>query len=332
MNITIARLRSNVKYNGPLKTVLDSFFENYVKWMKDNPQHEYKTYNVSFDNTRPKRTPETIEWADVIIIPSDSEFRYHGKVPQINPKDLARSEKHMDDIRTYFKNKHVIVWQSDRADTEALYRNETLKNIELKPFNTIDEVDFSANIHGMKYHFMQTLKSPLFDNVINKTSDFAYWGKMKDAVRGKLIRQISRSDLSTILVGGFPSGVVRHSKWIKDWHILYPMLEPCRSTLCFNWLDPTASTARYVEALAMDIVPFVWKEYDKNSTYNIDDWQRVSSFEEFYEKVLQLRDNKFFEFKLKSYKNNFKQILLSEDEYFKEFSDKMNEYIKENIK
>ena len=32
MKVTIARLRSNVKYRGPLQTVLDSFFENYVKW------------------------------------------------------------------------------------------------------------------------------------------------------------------------------------------------------------------------------------------------------------------------------------------------------------
>ena len=68
MKITIARLRSNVKYNGPLETVLDSFFENYVKYMRDNPQHEYRTYNVSFDSSRPKRTPENIEWADVIVI------------------------------------------------------------------------------------------------------------------------------------------------------------------------------------------------------------------------------------------------------------------------
>ena len=34
MNITIARLRSFVKYNELLETVLDSFFENYVKWMQ----------------------------------------------------------------------------------------------------------------------------------------------------------------------------------------------------------------------------------------------------------------------------------------------------------
>ena len=54
MNITIARLRSFVKYNGSLETVLDSFFENYVKYAT-NPQYNYDTYNVSFDNTRPKR-------------------------------------------------------------------------------------------------------------------------------------------------------------------------------------------------------------------------------------------------------------------------------------
>ena len=90
MKITCARLRSNVKYEGPLATVLDSFLENYVKWMRNNPQNEYRTYNISFDGTRPKRTPESIEWADVIVIPSDSEFRYHGEL-QMNPKDLEKS-------------------------------------------------------------------------------------------------------------------------------------------------------------------------------------------------------------------------------------------------
>ena len=140
MKITIARLRSFVKYNGPLETVLDSFFENYVKWMKENPQHEYKTYNVSFDNTRPKRTPETIEWADVIVIPSDSEFRYHGEL-QMNPKDLAKSESHMELIKPFFKDKSVIMWRSDRGDTEKLYRSFLP---DIKNFYTIDEIDFGS--------------------------------------------------------------------------------------------------------------------------------------------------------------------------------------------
>ena len=212
MKITIARLRSNVKYNGPLETVLDSFFENYVKFMRANPQHEYRTYNVSFDTSRPKRTPETIEWADVIVIPSDSEFRYHGEL-QMNPKDLAKSESHMETIRPFFEGKDVIMFRSDRGDTEELYRS-FLPGI--RNFTTIDEVDFSGNIHGMKYHFIQTLKNPLADMFDEgKSIDFAYWGRLgkwsvpeEKNVRERIIRQIYRSELSTVLVGGGSSRTV----------------------------------------------------------------------------------------------------------------------------
>lgn len=327
MKITIARLRSNVKYNGPLETVLDSFFENYVKWKNKNTQYQYNTYNVSFSNDRPKRTPETIDWADVIVIPSDSEFRYHGEL-QMNPKDLAKSESHMDKIRPFFKDKIIIMWRSDRGDTEELYRKEVFKDINIKSFTTIDEIDFSGNIHGMKYHFIQTLKNPLADLMNDgKTTDFGYWGRMKPSeknVREKTIRQIYRSQLSTMLVGGFPSGVQRQSKWIKDWKKLLPMLEPCRATLCFNWLDPTATTSRYPEALSIGMIPFVWGDYDKDNTYNIDNWQRVNTFEDLEQKILQLRDDLFLEQKLEEYRNNYKKVLLSEEEYFNIFESKMN--------
>ena len=331
MNITIARIRSNVKYNGPLETVLDSFFENYVKWVKANPQHKYDTYNVSFGKERPKRTPETIKWADIIVIPSDSEFRYHGEL-QMNPKDLAKSESHMEKIRPYFEGKRVIIFRSDRGDTKELYENETFKGVKLKSIDVIDETDFSGNIHGMKYHFIQTLKNPLAEMMSDgKTKDFGYWGRMKPSeknVREKTIRQIYRSDLSTVLVGGFPSGVERQSKWIKDWKILLPMLEPCRATLCFNWLDPTATTSRYPEALSIGMIPFVWGDYDKNNTYNIDDWQRVNRFEDLEHRIKQLRNDALHTMKLTEYRNNYKKVLLSEDEYFKLFSIKMNVFVK----
>ena len=326
MKITIARLRSFVKYNGPLETVLDSFFENYVKWMKANPQHEYKTYNVSFDNTRPKRTPETIEWADLIVIPSDSEFRYHGEL-QMNPKDLAKSESHIELIKPFFKDKTVVMFRSDRGDTEELYRSFLP---DIKNFYTIDEIDFSGNIHGMKYHFIQTLKNPLADMIdTGKKIDWAYWGRMKHGNdREKTIRKIYRSELSTVMVGGFPSGVKRQAAWIKDWKELYPMLEPARSTLCFNWLDPTATTSRYPEALSIGLIPFVWQDYDINNTYNIDDWQRVEEFEELKDKIIQLRDEDFFADKLEECRTNYKKVLLTEDKYFQQFSEMINEAIK----
>ena len=322
MNITIARLRSNVRYNGPLETVLDSFFENYVKWMRANPQHKYDTYNVSFNQYRPARTPETIDWADVIVIPSDSEFRYHGEL-QMNPKDLAKSQSHIEKIAPFFEGKTVVMWRSDRGDTEELYRS-FLPNI--KNFVTIDETDFSGNIHGMKYHFIQTLKNPLAEMIgTEKTIDFGYWGRMKHGNdREKTIRKIYRSELSTVMVGGFPSGVKRQSAWIKDWKELYPLLEPARCTLCFNWIDQTATTSRYPEALSIGMIPFVWQDYDSNNTYNIDLWQRITSPEELVEKALLLRNQYFFEKKLEEYRTNYSKVLLSQDNYFKLFSEKMN--------
>jgi len=326
MNITIARIRSFVKYNGPLETVLDSFFENYVKWMKNNPQHNYDTYNVSFTNERPKRTPETIEWADVIVIPSDAEFRYNGEL-QMNPKDLAKSEAHMENIRPFFEGKKVIIFRSDRGDTEELYRNETLKGVNLKSFDIIDEIDFSGNIHGMKYHFIQTLKNPIAEMLgTEKTTDFAYWGRMKHGNDREItIRQIYRDkDITTTMIGGMPSGVKRVAPWIKKWTELYPLLKPARCTLCFNWLDPNATTSRYPEALSIGLIPFVWQDYDENDTYNIDPWQRVSSFEDLKHKMLQLRDDSFLESTLKMYRNNYKEVLLSEENYYKEFAKKMN--------
>ena len=240
----------------------------------------------------------------------------------MNPKELAKSESHMDTIRPYFEGKDVIMWRSDRGDTEELYRS-FLPGI--RNFTTIDEIDFSGNIHGMKYHFIQTLKNPLAEMMgTEKTISFAYWGRMKHGHdREKTIRQIYRDkDISTVLVGGFPSGVKRQSAWIKDWRQLYPMLELARCTLCFNWLDPNATTSRYPEALSIGMVPFVWRDYDKNNTYNIDPWQRVETFEEFKEKVLSLKDN--CDSKVEEYRDNYKKVLLTEDQYYKQFSEMMN--------
>jgi len=241
----------------------------------------------------------------------------------MNPKDLAKSESHVHSIRPYFKNKTVIMWRSDRGDTEELYRSFLP---EIKAFHTIDEIDFSGNIHGMKYHFIQTLKNPLADMFDEgKTTDFAYWGRMKHGNdREKTIRKIYRSDLSTVMIGGFPSGVQRQSSWIKDWKELYPLLEPARSTLCFNWIDPSATTSRYPEALSIGMIPFVWRDYDIHNTYNIAEWQRVQEFEELHEKIHQLRNETVFTNKLEEYRNNYKKVLLSEDEYYKQFTDRMN--------
>ena len=62
----------------------------------------------------------------------------------------------------------------------------------------------------------------------------------------------------------------------------------------------------------------------KNNTYNIDPWQRVSSFEDLKDKMLQLRDNSFLELKLTEFRSNYKKVLLTEKQYFSEFNSMMN--------
>lgn len=332
MKIVCARIRSNVTYTGPLETVLDSFFELYVRWMKENPQHEYDSYNLSFDKRqRPKRNPEVFKDADVVVIPSDSEFRYHGEI-QIDPRDLETSNNFVKEFTPHMEGKKVIIWRSDRGDTEQLYREGTFKDVTLGDFHTIDEIDFPANIHGMKYHFIQTLKNPLAQMMgAPKDRDFAYWGRMKPSERNqreKTIRSLYRDpDISTVLVGGFPSGVVRDAKWIKEWKVLYPMIERAKCTLCFNWLDPTATTSRYPEALSVGLIPFVWGDYDKNNTYSITDWQRVDSFESLRDKILELKDDSFYKDAITDFTNYYKEILPTQDEYYLMFKKMMDKYM-----
>lgn len=334
MKVTIARIRSFVNYKGPLETVLDSFFELYLGWAKTRPDIQFDTYNVSFDGKRPKRTLETLKSADIIVIPSDSEFRYW--VPgSMHPKDLAKSQQHIEDMRQHFHGKDVIMFRSDRGDNEELYRNHTFKDVNLKSFHTIDEVDFPANIHGMKYHFIQKLKNPFIGRRIDR--DFAYWGNMKPKdIHGKptgderhlIIRQIFRDkEIKQVLIGYFASGIERDAKWIKKWTKLLPHLQRARCTLCFNWMDPTATTSRYPEAVAAGLIPFVWKEYDKNNTYNLDIWQRVYDYDHFKRSMLELRSTDIYDELYEQVHENYKSILPTVDEYQQMFSDRMNDII-----
>jgi hypothetical protein len=102
---------------------------------------------------------------------------------------------------------------------------------------------------------------------------------------------------------------------------LVPILEEGKSTLCFNWLDSKATTSRYHEAIACDIFPFVWKNYDEDNTLVADPWQRVSSVEELYSKIPEIEKYKekvFLNYISKQY---------SEEWYYERFSERLNQII-----
>ncbi len=273
MKVTIARLRSNVNYKEPLYTVLDSYFELIKNWMPTREDLDFQFYNVSFDGKRPKRE---LRETDVWIIPSDAEFMYYDTKRSIDPRDIAKSEAHLEALRPYVDGKQIIMLRSDRGDDEELFRTKTFAGLDIPSFTTIDEIDFPGNVHGMKYHFISRLNTPLTD-LTEPNKDFVYWGRMKDDNdRTVFMRKVYRDpDLTQIMIGGFPSGVQRDHKWIKNWPELFPYAKDARCTMCFNWKDMTATTSRYIESLACGVIPFVWKTYDSNNTYNIADWQRL---------------------------------------------------------
>ena len=98
-----------------------------------------------------------------------------------------------------------------------------------------------------------------------------------------------------------------------------------RKTL--NKIREIESEGNEVEALAIGIVPMVWRNYDINNTYVIDEWQRVQTFEEFQTKALMLRDDKFHEERLELARQNYAKVHLTEEEYYKEFEKRMNDAI-----
>ena len=70
------------------------------------------------------------------------------------------------------------------------------------------------------------------------------------------------------------------------------------------------------------------QNYDENNTYNIDSWQRIVDYDMLKDKMMQLRNDAFFETKLSEYRSNYKEVLLSQEEYFKLFSIKMDVFVK----
>ena len=327
MKVTITRLRSFVNYKKPLETVLDSYFELLKYWMLTRNDIEFQFYNVSFDGTRPVRE---LKEADVWIIPSDAEYMYHDKVRSLDPRDIEKSNKKIEELKPYLNDKHIIILKSDRGDTEELYRTKTFEGISLKSFTTIDEIDFPRNVHGMKYHFLSSLRislkihllEPTWDDVF-RAKDFVYWGREKADERRAFMRKVFRDkDLTQILIGSFPSGVTKDYKWIRTWEKLYPKARDGRCTICFNWKDLVATTSRYIEALAIGVIPYVWGDYDINNTYNIADWQRVNSFEEFKEKCLTLREDhgKLLE----EVRARYEEKLPSIEEYQELFNEKLD--------
>ena len=73
-------------------------------------------------------------------------------------------------------DKHIILITQDRAVDENLILDYTFDgHVKPKSFQTIDEMDFTMCLQGLKYHYIHnTFRFP-----VDKDTDFVYWGSDK---------------------------------------------------------------------------------------------------------------------------------------------------------
>ncbi len=327
--ICFARIRSSERYTKPLQSIADSMFHVCKTFMHNNPQYNYKFFGLSFSSGWPTKIYQDIIDSDYIVIPSEAEFMYH--IPdRVMTIVWKRTEEVMNKVREVIDGKTIIILQSDRADNVELYRDYVFPNNDVK-IHSIDECDFKGGLHSLKHHFIKERFVPG-----TKIHDFGYWGTSKKKkvggdlsgdVRHEVLKDLHKSDLNTLFIGNF-DGFKRDVKFTRKLENIVPHLMDCKTTLCFNWPGyDEYLTSRYNEAVACDIIPLVWKNYDINNQLVESDWQRCWSLEDIQRKCLEIRDESVRLERLNRIKDKYKQSTEDIKYYEREFDIKMKDII-----
>ena len=327
--ICFARIRSSERYTKPLQSIADSMFHVCKTFMHNNPQYNYKFFGLSFSSGWPTKIYQDIIDSDYIVIPSEAEFMYH--IPdRVMTIVWKRTEEVMNKVREVIDGKTIIILQSDRADSVELYRDYVFPNNDVK-IHSIDECDFKGGLHSLKHHFIKERFVPG-----TKIHDFGYWGTSKKKkvggdlsgdIRHEVLKDLHKSDLNTLFIGNF-DGFKRDVKFTRKLENIVPHLMDCKTTLCFNWPGyDEYLTSRYNEAVACDIIPLVWKNYDINNQLVESDWQRCWSLEDIQRKCLEIRDESVRLERLNRIKDKYKQSTEDIKYYEREFDNKMKDII-----
>ena len=327
--ICFTRIRSSERYTKPLQSIADSMFHVCKTFMYNNPQFNYKFFGLSFSTAWPTKLYQDIIDSDYIVIPSEAEFLFHipHRVMSIVKK---RSDEVLNGIRKVIDGKTIIILQSDRADSVELYKDYVFPDNDVKIYS-IDECDYKGGLHSLKYHF---IKQRFHGG--EKIHDLGYWGTSKRRkvggdlsgdVRHEVLKDLHKSDLDTLFIGNF-DGFKRDVKFTRKLENIVPHLMDCKTTLCFNWPGyDEYLTSRYNEAVACDIIPLVWKNYDINNQLVESDWQRCWSLEDIQKKCLELRDENVRLERLNKIKKKYLDVTGSVEHYEKEFEKRLKEIV-----
>ena len=150
-----------------------------------------------------------------------------------------------------------------------------------------------------------------------------YKGKESKDERHIILKEIYDSKLTNNMIGYFDDFKFTH-KFDKKFTNILPFISECNATLCFNWPGQEKHiTSRYNEALACDVIPLVWKNYDCDNKLVATDWQRCYSFEDIEKKCLTLRKKSRKLDLLKTIKKKYLESTENLEYYEKEFNNKL---------
>ena len=161
MKICFASLRKRINYTDVLEYGMDVFYESYRHYVRNNPQHTYTYYNFAFGSKGAVRDNNAIKEADVIIFPAVQEFIYF--IQAMHPRDIEKSQSKIRELYDDLNKKDIILMTQDRGVNEELILTKTFEGqVKPKSFQTIDEMDFTCCLQGLKYHFiMNSYRFPI---------------------------------------------------------------------------------------------------------------------------------------------------------------------------
>ncbi len=340
MKICIFSLRNKIKYEKLMQNIggMDCYALCLKYLVVNNPEHEFSYYNFSFDNNVPTEA-KAVKDADVIIIPAVKEFLYfNGSIHGLYCK---RTQEALGKLLKYLNKKCIIVLSLDTAVNKELLMEKSFEN-RVKPssIHDINSNDFKLGLCGLRYHFIKRAmrqNKTLLEPDTSKIYDFVYWGSDKrkgvngksEDTRHEIIRDIQQSGkIKTYIVGRWPktTKIEVDLKWspMRD---LAPVLKRGISTICWNWINQKAMTARYQEAIACGIFPFVWGDFDKDNRIIHSSFQRVHSIDEYFKKLKVIKmDFKYY----KTVERHFLENLPSTLDYVKAFNRKVRAIIRKN--
>lgn len=284
MRVCVAALRHSLHwYNVPTSCIQDAFFSLVARWFRERGVRP-TFWNVSWSPQRPRTEDAAIQCTDILFIFSNSEFLYgSGEIP---PMMEQASNARLARIRPLLRDKRVVVFEMDAHDTHEKLAASLGETASL---DFISEADFPLTVQTLRYNQLRR-----FRQTMPRDLDFIYWGTTKRShgdERYELVRTVLREpSVRSYLIGNHFGSAKADERYEWDLSRLAPTFSRARATWCFQWPGHgDRLTARYHEAMAYGVIPFVHTGYDTENTIALP-YQRKASAEEFIATLHELRD------------------------------------------